>query len=341
VSFAPISPSYHPLTKAHTNHISAPLILLQAAGILDDTLQPTQRFINIVKLGQAARGTATFNPIRESMKEGCNQCHAKDFVANHFKASDQIIKESDHEFAKAIKAVQGLYQDGILQKPENWEYAPDVLQFYDNKTSVEQELYLIFMEYRQRAFQGAFHDSTDYMNWYGWAPLKTSVNTILEEVGKMRLEAAPHLMKNIIVVDMEDGMGSWGGDNSINFQPKVKMSSSGFEIGGVLSATDVGPVGKLISQDAQLVIIAAVKNETQDGLYMLKNTQGDFVAWDEKFSALVPVADLTLASSQGVEILKGQMTIDGKPVTGMVNIYLGLIVGNKLLYFPKTIDVNI
>ncbi len=33
--------------------------------------------------------------------------------------------------------------------------------------------------------------------------------------------------------------------------------------------------------------------------------------------------------------------IDGKPVTENINIYLGLIVGDNLLYFPKTIDVNI
>ena len=44
------------------------------------------------------------------------------------------------------------------------------------------------LEYRQRTFQGAFHASNDYMHWYGWAPLKTAVNTILEEEKKMRAE---------------------------------------------------------------------------------------------------------------------------------------------------------
>ena len=28
----------------------------------------------------------------------------------------------------------------------------------------------------------------DYMHWYGWAPLKTAVNTILEEEKRMRAE---------------------------------------------------------------------------------------------------------------------------------------------------------
>ena len=47
------------------------------------------------------------------------------------KASDEILKAADHEFAKAIAAVRGLYRDGILQKPEGWKFAPDLLQYYD------------------------------------------------------------------------------------------------------------------------------------------------------------------------------------------------------------------
>jgi hypothetical protein len=44
------------------------------------------------------------------------------------------------------------------------------------------------LEYRQRTFQGAFHASNDYMHWYGWVPLKTAVNTILEEENRLRAE---------------------------------------------------------------------------------------------------------------------------------------------------------
>lgn len=163
-------------------------LILQAAGILDANLQPTKRFIEIVVQAQAARGPDEFNELRTAMKKKCNQCHAMGFVNQHFKASDEIVKAADHEFAKAIQAVQGLYKDGILKKPEGWKYAPDLLQYYDAKTPVEQELYKIMLEYRQRTFQGAFHVSNDYMHWYGWAPLKTAVNTILAESKRMRAE---------------------------------------------------------------------------------------------------------------------------------------------------------
>ena len=171
-------------------------LILQAAGILDASFQPTERFVEIVVQAQAARGPEEFNELRTQMKANCNKCHSMGFVNEHFKASDEIVKAADREFAKAIAAVQGLYKDGILQKPEGWKYAPDLLQYYDAKTKIEQELYLIMLEYRQRTFQGAFHVSNDYMHWYGWAPLKTAVNTILEEEKRMRAEhAQKHAMK--------------------------------------------------------------------------------------------------------------------------------------------------
>ena len=79
-------------------------LILQAAGILDADFQPTERFVEIVVQAQAARGPEEFNAIRTAMKENCNKCHAKDFVDQHMKASDEIIKAADHEFAKAIVA---------------------------------------------------------------------------------------------------------------------------------------------------------------------------------------------------------------------------------------------
>jgi len=163
-------------------------LILQAAGVLDANLQPTERFVEIVVQGRAARGPEEFNKLRTQIKAVCGECHAKDYVNNHFKASDDIIKAADNRFAQAIAAVQGLYKDGILKKPEGWKYAPDLLQYYDARTSIEQELYLIMLEYRQRTFQGAFHISNDYMHWYGWAPLNTAVNNILQEAERMRAE---------------------------------------------------------------------------------------------------------------------------------------------------------
>ena len=122
-------------------------LILQAAGVLDANFQPTERFTELVVQAQVARGPDDFNEIRNKMKDNCNKCHARGFVNMHMKASDEILKAADHEFAKAIRAVQGLYKDGILEVPKDWKYAPDLLQYYDAKTKIEQELYLIMLEY--------------------------------------------------------------------------------------------------------------------------------------------------------------------------------------------------
>ncbi|MCX5717598.1 MAG: multiheme c-type cytochrome [Nitrospirae bacterium] len=165
-------------------------LILQAAGVLDANLQPTKRFVEGVVQGRIARGPEEFNKLRAGMKKTCNECHSMAYVNDFFKAADTTIKEVDALYAKAISAVQGLYKDGILKKPKGWDYAPDLLQYYNAPTSIEQELYLIMLEHRQRTFQGAFHVSNDYMHWYGWAPTNTAVNVILEEAKKMREEHA-------------------------------------------------------------------------------------------------------------------------------------------------------
>ncbi len=162
--------------------------ILQANEILDENFQPTQRFFQIVVQARAARGPEEFNKLRIKMKNTCQQCHSKSFVDKFFISGDKVVRDADHEFAKAIVAVQGLYKDGILKKPKGWKWAPSVAQYYDNMTPIELDLYLIYMEYRQRAFQGAFHASRDYSHWYGWGPLKEHVNRILYEAKRMREE---------------------------------------------------------------------------------------------------------------------------------------------------------
>lgn len=167
-------------------------VILQAAGILDEGLQLTPRAVEVVLQAEVARGPEQFNAERKRMKAICNNCHSSGMINEFFAASDDIIKQVDGRFAKAVQAVQGLYRDGILKKPEGWKYAPDLLQYYDAKTAIELELFWIVLEYKQRAFQGAFHVSNDYMHWYGWSPLNRAVNEILEEEKRLRDE---HEMK--------------------------------------------------------------------------------------------------------------------------------------------------
>lgn len=160
--------------------------ILQALGVLDAKGNPTAR-LDIVKAGKIARLTKEeFTEQRDRMLKVCSSCHSASFAKTQLEAGDEIIKEADRILAEAIKIVQGLYKDGVLKKPAGWDFAPDLLQFYEAGSSVEQDLYLMFSEYRMRAFQGAFHANPDYMHWYGWAPLKETLTRIKENAERMR-----------------------------------------------------------------------------------------------------------------------------------------------------------
>ncbi|MBE0524870.1 MAG: cytochrome C [Methanosarcinales archaeon] len=164
--------------------------ILKALGVLDEKGNGTERF-DAVKAAKVARLTKEdFQAQRATMEAICTNCHSANYVAEQMAASDKIVRETDKIMAEGIRTVKGLYDDGLLAKPEDWEYAPDLLQFYEAKSSVEQELYVMFLEYRMRAFQGAFHGNPDYMHWYGWAAMKESLQKIKDEADKMRAEAA-------------------------------------------------------------------------------------------------------------------------------------------------------
>ena len=162
--------------------------ILQALGVLDENGNPTERF-EVVKAGKVARlSKEEWQAEREKMLRVCSECHSENYAREQFEAGDRMIREADRVFADAIRTVKELYDLGILEKPEGWKYAPDLLQFYEVNTPIEEELYLMFLEYRMRTFQGAFHMNPDYSFWYGWAPLKSSLIKIKYEAEKLKQE---------------------------------------------------------------------------------------------------------------------------------------------------------
>ncbi|MBI1921416.1 MAG: cytochrome C [Geobacter sp.] len=162
--------------------------ILQAVGVLDDKGQPTER-LDVVKAAKVARlDKASFDKERNKMIDVCAKCHSRSYAQANLNAGDDIIRDVDHIFADSIRTVKALYDDGIIQKPAGWKYAPDLLQFYEAKTVAEQELHLVFLEYRMRAFQGAFHSNPDYMHWYGWAKVKEAATRIKEDAERLRRE---------------------------------------------------------------------------------------------------------------------------------------------------------
>lgn len=166
------------------------VVILQGLGVLDEKGAPTAR-LEVVKAGNVARLTKeAFDAEREKMLKVCNNCHGASYAKRQLDEADKVVKDADKLMADAIREVQALYRDGILKKPASWTMAPDLLQFYDAETGIEQELWVMFLEYRMRTFQGAFHMNPDYMHWYGWSPMKETLAKIREEAKKMRAEHA-------------------------------------------------------------------------------------------------------------------------------------------------------
>jgi hypothetical protein len=170
--------------------------ILQGLGVLDPKGAPTGR-LDVVKAADVARLTQeAFDAERAKMLKTCNQCHSGNFARTQLELSDGLIKDADHLMAEAIRAVAGLYQDGVLQKPKEYASAfPDLLTFHDAPTPVEQRLFVMFLEHRMRAFQGAFHANPDYANWYGWSEMARDLVDIKADAATLRREHAADAAK--------------------------------------------------------------------------------------------------------------------------------------------------
>ena len=162
--------------------------VLQGLGVLDPDGKPTGR-LEVVKAAAVARLTQEdWQKERDKMLRVCNQCHSYNFAKGELEKGDRMIRETDRLMAEAIRAVAGLYKDGLLPKPASYAYAfPDLLTFHDAPTEIEQKLFVMFLEHRMRAFQGTFHMNPDYALWYGWSEMRrdlTEIKTIAAELRK-------------------------------------------------------------------------------------------------------------------------------------------------------------
>jgi len=136
----------------------------------------------------AARLTQTeWEVEREKIEGTCMECHSINYARRELQKGDDMIRESDHLLAEAIRVVAGLYKDGVLKKPASYAYAfPDLLAFQDAPTPIEQRLFVMHLEHRMRAFQGTFHANPDYALWYGWSEMVRDLSEIRQMAADMR-----------------------------------------------------------------------------------------------------------------------------------------------------------
>ena len=167
------------------------ITILQGLGVLDPKGNPTAR-LDVVKAADVARLTQeAFDAERNKMLATCAQCHSASFAREQLRQSDSLIRDADHLMAEALRTVAALYQEGVLEKPKEYASAfPDLLTFHDAPTPIEQTLFVMFLEHRMRAFQGAFHANPDYANWYGWSEMRRDLVEIQAEAASMRRDHA-------------------------------------------------------------------------------------------------------------------------------------------------------
>lgn len=165
--------------------------ILQALGVLDPEGKPTAR-LEVVKAARVAKLTQEdWQAQRDKMLAACGQCHSENFAKEQLRQGDQMIREADRLMAEAIRIVAGLYQDGVLQKPDTYAHPfPDLLTFHDAPTVIEQKLFVMFLKHRMRAFQGTFHANPDYALWYGWSEMRRDLAEIKELAAELRAKAA-------------------------------------------------------------------------------------------------------------------------------------------------------
>jgi hypothetical protein len=154
--------------------------ILQAIGVLDQEGNPTTLLDTVAAADVARLSAEDFDAERAKMVEVCKECHSASFVDAQMKNGDAAVRESDKIFATAIREVVSLYEEGLVDS------YPSLLSFHNVDTEVEQHLYKMFMEYRMRAFQGAFHANPDYAFWYGNAELVSALAEIKEKAQEMR-----------------------------------------------------------------------------------------------------------------------------------------------------------
>jgi nitrate/TMAO reductase-like tetraheme cytochrome c subunit len=161
--------------------------ILQALGVLDANGNPGPKYNGMKAIDFLRFTQEDWQKERDKMVKTCNQCHSVNFTKDELAKGDEMIKASDRLMAQAILEVSGLYKDGILPKGPLFPF-PVLLMYHDAPTVIQQKLYMMFMESRQRSFQGTFHHNPAYAYAEGYARLFRDLTEIKELATQMREE---------------------------------------------------------------------------------------------------------------------------------------------------------
>lgn len=111
---------------------------------------------------------------------GLRRLHARRGPNRH-PGDSEGLRRSHEEEAAQVQASYHATAGEILESA-----FPDLLTFHDAPTPIEQTLFKMHLEYRQRLFQGAFHNNPDYSLWYGWSEMQQALAEIKHTAAELR-----------------------------------------------------------------------------------------------------------------------------------------------------------
>ena len=177
--------------------------ILKALGVLNpETGEPTAILDAVKAVDMARMDEASWQEERDKMLATCSQCHSTAYAKEQLDAGDAILTKADRLMAEAIEIVAGLYQDGIIQKPEGYPFNyPFILALMhtnganwdenlDGLSYIDQVLLQMYFKHRMRAYQAFFHINPDYAYWYGWNMMTQDLGEIIELEKSMRAQYA-------------------------------------------------------------------------------------------------------------------------------------------------------
>jgi len=173
--------------------------ILKALGVLNPkTGKPTARLQAVKDLRLARLTQGDWEKERSRIVKTCANCHAEDYALKQLAMGDEMMKKADRLLAEAINIVAGLYEDGILKKPDNYAFPyPDFLYFMrtgggklKQASYIEQVVFQMYMKHRMRTYQAFFHVNPDYAYWYGWSMMVKDLTEIKDLAEQMRAASA-------------------------------------------------------------------------------------------------------------------------------------------------------
>ncbi|MGH9498737.1 MAG: multiheme c-type cytochrome [Terriglobales bacterium] len=134
--------------------------ILQALNVYDEKGKETLLLEGMKAYDVMRFEQADWQRERDKMVKICAQCHSETYSKQQLQLGDDMVRDSDHLLAQAIRIVAGLYKDGFVQSPPLRKF-PWLTRFDTPPTVIEQKLETIYFD-RMPAFHGVFHNSPKY-----------------------------------------------------------------------------------------------------------------------------------------------------------------------------------